>query len=139
MSDEIIRKYLSRNGGGPPTDPDPESDSDGTEDVGGAFGWVRGVRDRAISLELRKKDGTILAINYSWIERFEFEPSEGITLYAGGKKLTIKGRNLNAETRPLIRLFSGLCRHRVPWVVEADLAAQLKAGPAATVIDQIVW
>ena len=61
MSDEIIRKYLNRNGGGPPWEPDPESDSDGTEDVGGAFGWVRGTRDRAISLELRKKDGSVVS------------------------------------------------------------------------------
>ena len=138
MTDDILKKYMGRNGG-PPKDTETEADQDAAQDIDGVFGWVRGVRDRAISLELRKKDGRILAISYGWIERFEFEPSEGITLHFSGRKLTIKGRNLNAETRPLIRLFSGLCRHRVPWIVEADLPAQLKAGPAATVIDQIVW
>jgi hypothetical protein len=141
MSDELLRKFLHRNGGngGPPTEPDPNGDQDGTEDVDGMFGWVRGVRDRAISLELRKKNGSIVAINYGWIERFEVEPSEGITLYAGGRKLTIKGRNLNAEARPLIRLFSGLCRHHVPWIVEADLPAQMKAPATATVVERIDW
>jgi hypothetical protein len=139
MSDDTIRKHLSRKNGGPPWEPEPESDADATEDIGGVFGWVRGVRDRAISLELRKKDGRVMAISYGWIERFEFEPSEGITLHFSGRKLTIKGRNLNAETRPLIRLFSGLCRHRVPWIVEADLPAQMKAAPTATVVEQIEW
>jgi hypothetical protein len=137
MSDEILRKYVSRNGG-PVIEPDTDTDFEGTEDFS-AFGWLRGVRDRAVVLELRKKDGHILAITYSWIERFEFEPSEGITLHAGGQKILIRGRNLNAEVRPNLRLFTGLCRHRVPWVFEADRPTQLKAAQAATVIEQIEW
>jgi hypothetical protein len=138
MTDDILKKYMGRNGG-PPKDTETEADQDAAQDIDGVYGWVRGVRDRAISLELRKKDGCILAIPYGWIEKFEFEPSEGITLHAGGRKVSIKGRNLNAETRPLIRLFSGLCRHRVPWIVEADLPVQLKAAQTATVVEQIEW
>jgi hypothetical protein len=139
MSDDILRKYMGRNNGRLTSELDSDSDSDGTQDIDGLFGWLRGVRDRCITLELRKKDGRILAVSYGWIDRFEFEPSEGITLHFGGRHLTIKGRNLNAEIRPLVRLFSGLCRHRVPWIAEADLPAQMKAAPTATIVEQIEW
>ena len=84
-----------------------------------AFGWLRGSRDKAVMLQLRKRDGNIMAIAYSWIERIEFDPTEGIRLYVGGKVIRIKGRNLAAEIRPNIRLMDGLCTHRVPWIQEA--------------------
>jgi hypothetical protein len=134
MSDEILRKYMSRNGG-PGAESDTDIEADGADDFG-AFGWLRGVKDRAIALEMRKKNGDILAINYGWIERFEFAPSEGITLHAGGQKIRIKGRNLNAKVRSL---FQGISRHRVPWVMETDRPANLKAGQDVTVIDQFEW
>lgn len=60
-------------------------------------------------------------------------------MHAGGQKIRIKGRNLNADARPFVRLFQGICRHRVPWVVEADRPANLKAAQEETVIDQIEW
>jgi hypothetical protein len=105
----------------------------------GAFGWMRGIRDRAVSLELRRKDGSILAIGYGWLERVQFDPSEGITLSAAGQKIRIRGRNLNAEIRPSVRLFEGLARHRVPWIREADRSAGLQAGDRDTVVDSIEW
>jgi hypothetical protein len=136
MSDEtLLRKYMGRNGG---AGPESDADSDSTDNFG-AFGWLRGVRDRAISLELRKKCGNILAINYGFIDRVEFEPSEGIAIYSSGQKIRIRGRNLNTEARPLVRLFEGICRQRVPWIVEVDRIADLKAGQTATVIERIEW
>lgn len=131
MGDEL-RKYLGRTGGsGAEAD---ESDLDSEQF--GAFCWLRGVKDRAVCLELRKKDGEILAINYGWIERFQFTPADGITLSASGQKFRIKGRNLNAEARPL---FQNICRHRVLWVMETDRTANVKAGQEATVIEKIEW
>ena len=41
----------------------------------GAFGWLRGVHERAAMLELRRKDGSIVAFAYHWLERAEFDPS----------------------------------------------------------------
>lgn len=114
------------------------AETDACDDLG-AFGWMRGIRDRAVSLELRRKDGSILAIGYGWLERIEFDPSEGITLSAGGQKIRIKGRNLNTEVRPSVRLFEGIARHRVPWMREADRAAAMKAETKATIIDSIEW
>jgi hypothetical protein len=105
----------------------------------GAFGYLRGVRERAVCLELRKKTGNIVALNYGWIERFEFDPSEGITLHANGRKVRIKGRNLNTGGDGPVSLFQGIVRHRVPWVQEAERPSLVTAGDAGTVIDSIEW
>lgn len=94
-------------------------DADATEDAG-CFGFLRGTRDSALMLELRKKDGSIMAISYSYIERLEFEPREGITIHALGRTIRIQGTNLNTPIRPgsQMRLFEGITRHRVLWVAE---------------------
>lgn len=113
-----------------------QAEADACDDLG-AFGWLRGIRDRAVMLELRRKDGGIVAIGYGWLERVQFDPSEGITLSAAGQKIRIRGRNLNAEVRPSVRLFEGIARHRVTWVRETDRSAAMEAGETATVIDSI--
>ena len=115
-----------------------ETEIEATDDLG-AFGWLRGIRDRAISLELRKKTGNIVAIPYMHLERLEFDPSSGITLYAGGQTYRIKGRNLNAEIQPTKRLWQGLVRCRVPWIQEADRPDALQADKSATVVESIEW
>jgi hypothetical protein len=111
-------------------------DGDGVEDLI-AFGWLRGVQERAIMLEIRHKDGRITAKGYSWLQSADFDPSTGITLNFSGEKITIEGRNLNAEARPNIRLFAGILRHRVPWIQEADGAAVIEAATDAVVIEKI--
>ena len=90
-------------------------------------------------LELRKKNGNVLAIGYGWLERVEFDPSEGITLHLVGQKIRIKGRNLNGAVRPDVRLFQGIARHKVAWIQEADGPTAMQAGKAATVIENIEW
>ncbi|MGH7193551.1 MAG: hypothetical protein ACREJM_08470 [Candidatus Saccharimonadales bacterium] len=103
----------------------------------GAFGWLRGQHERAAMLELRRKDGSIVALPYHWLERADFDPSVGITLKFGAEKVKITGRNLNSEARPNVRLFAGIVRHRVPWIQEADQPAAMAAGRGATVIEEI--
>lgn len=117
----------------------PESDSDGSDDFG-AFGWLRGVKERAVMLELRKKTGAILAVGYAWIEFVEYDPSDGITLWIPGRKVRIQGRNLNAPAdpdRPHVRLFEGLTRHRVPWVREGERTSVIQRSDTNVVVDQI--
>jgi hypothetical protein len=111
-------------------------DGDGVEDLI-AFGWLRGVQDRAIMLEIRHKDGSVTAKGYSWLQSAEFDPSTGITLNFSGEKITISGRNLNADARPNVRLFAGIVRHRVPWIQEADGAAVVEAAKNAVVIEEV--
>lgn len=137
MDESLLHKYTGRK-----LESDPSTlsalDSDITDDLG-CFGWLRGVKERAVMLELRKKDGHILAIGYGWLERMEFDPSKGITLHLVGQRIRVTGRNLNAESRPLVRLFEGLTRHRVPWIREADRATQLESREGATVVEAIEW
>lgn len=103
----------------------------------GAFGWARGIKDRAIMLELRKRTGDVVAIGYSFIERIDFDPSEGITIHTLGKRISITGSNLSAEVRPGVSLLAGLCRHRVPWIQESPLNLAADGTLQLTSIDRI--
>lgn len=133
MTSDILEKYANRRLADLA---DPASDRDAAEDCG-AFGWLRGLRERAAMLELRKRNGNIVAIGYGWLERAEFDPSDGITLHVLGKRIRIQGRNLNAEVRPSVRLFEGIVRHRVPWAREASQADAIDAGAATTLVEDI--
>lgn len=134
MSEQsILKRYVTRE-----DQPGNSTESEGTEDLG-AFGWLRGIRDRAVMLELRKKDGNILALGYGYLDHAEFDPSEGITLSVAGRKIQIKGQGLNREARPTVRLFEGITRHRVPWIQEAEDTFGADNAGAATVVESIRW
>ncbi|MFO0946460.1 MAG: hypothetical protein U1D30_11005 [Planctomycetota bacterium] len=60
-------------------------------------------------LELRFRDGRIMALSYVGLDKVDFDPSGEIQLYFSPKKVTITGRNLNAEVRPNVRSLSGAC------------------------------
>lgn len=142
MSDSLLKRYVARPAEEAPdvrrsTQHGPSADQDAADDFG-AFGFLRGVRDRAIMLELRLKDGSITAIGYGYLEKAEYDPSEGIVLHVLGQKYCLKGRNLNTEVRPTIRLFEGITRHKVPWVCEADHRQSMTASDNDTVIDAIL-
>jgi hypothetical protein len=102
----------------------------------GAFGCIRGARDHVLMLELRRKDGSVTALGYAWLEQCDFEPGT-ITLKFVGQSVRIRGRNLNTELRQNVRLFEGLCRHRVSWVQEADEPTNLQSPRSAVVVEQI--
>lgn len=131
----ILHRYVRPDSG----ETDPRSpNADAVDDLG-AFGWVRGIRDSARMLELRKKDGNIMAVGYAWLERAEFDPSVGITLSIGSQKIRITGRSLNTELRPGVRLFEGITRHRVSYVQEADRGSRMERSDVDTVIENISW
>lgn len=132
MKDSVLKKYTA----GKPTEADAATtlEADKIDDLG-AFGCLRGIHERSVMLELRKKDGTSTAYAYHWLSKTVFDPSEGITLHFGVEVVKITGRNLNAEIRPNVRLFSAIVRHRVPWIQEADGAAVLQAPKGATIIE----
>jgi hypothetical protein len=103
----------------------------------GAFGWLRGSRERAVMLEVRRKNGNISAFPYVWLERADFDPSDGITLKCANQTGRLAGRNLNAEVRPQLRLYDGLVRHRVPGLQEADEPSLMEAAEGVTVIESV--
>jgi hypothetical protein len=135
MSDNILKQLTTRGAGGQTPN---DNEADGVDDFG-SYGFLRGVRDRAIMLEFRKKDGSATAFGLSWLDRVEYNPSTGLLLHFTGQTVKITGRNLNAEIRPNVRLFEGLCRHRVPWIKEADGPTAMAAGKQATIIESIEW
>lgn len=136
MADKLLDRFMHRmHPHGANENVAPEETE--IEDFG-VFGFLRGSKERAPMLELRKRDGRILAVAYGTFE-LEFNPSEGITLNFVDKKVHIKGRNLNAEAKPNIRLFESLARNRVPWLREMSEPELMKTQPNATVIDAIEW
>jgi hypothetical protein len=136
MNDKLLDSFTKRTGAAAMASDPPDGEE--AENLG-CFGWLRGVRDRSVMLELRKKDGHVLAIAYSWLERVEFEPEEGITLHLPGRKVRIKGSGLNKEARRTVRLFDGIIRHRVPWIREADRSESLKAASDSLLVESIQW
>jgi hypothetical protein len=88
-------------------------------------------------LELRKKDGSVIAYDYAIFRKIELDPSQGVTLHFSGEAVKITGRNLKADVKPGVSLVRGLLWHRIPWIREASDAENLKAGEAATVIERI--
>jgi hypothetical protein len=134
MSDSDTTSFVARR-----ARPESQGLEDELWEDAGCFGWLRGVRDRAVMLELRKRNGNILAIGYAWLERIEFDPSVGIALHLAGHRIGMSGRNLNATTGGNARLFEGLTRHRVPWVRESRRDELLTADDSACVVESIVW
>ena len=64
--EELLRRHQ-------PREPEPSADPDEADDRG-SFGVLRGAKERAVMLELRKKDGSVLAIPYALIEQISFSP-----------------------------------------------------------------
>lgn len=137
MNDSLVDRLVSRELA---TGPNGHNSDDEAEIADlGTFGFLRGSRERATMLELRKKDGNILAVAYGYIDKAEFNPSEGITLHLAGHRIRIKGRNLNVEAMPKVKLFEAITRHRVPWIQEASEPEQMIASDSKPGIDLIEW
>jgi hypothetical protein len=133
MSGNILERYAPRVS----ESPRKKEEEAGVLDDLGAFGLLRGVQDRSLMLELRMANGNSVAFSYSYLVQATFDPSVGMILQFGGKRVTIAGSNLNAEIRPGIRLYEAILRHRVPWVREADRATSLRAPQGSVVIDHV--
>jgi hypothetical protein len=130
MSDSVLHHLtdrLARKSQEPIDDPE-------TTDDYGAFGWLRGVRDRAFYLEIRKKDGSVIALGYPWLESVAFNPSEGMMLTFAGRKVTIRGRNLRQPAKDNVALLNGILRHKVPWVQEAQHSVSMWSDKTATMM-----
>jgi hypothetical protein len=138
MNDKLLERLSSGRKVETLSRPSASADDPAADDHG-YFGVLRGVGDRAVMLELRRRNGNILAVAYSWIERVEFDPSDGIKLFACGWEISISGRSLNEEVRPNLRLFESITQHRVPWLREADEDEVMQTPESAIIIEEIGW
>lgn len=119
-----------------------ESDDDGSECSCSAFGYLRGIRDRAVAVEFRFLNGNSTWFPYAWLGNWQFNPSDGLLLKFTGDMVylvLIQGSNLN---RPLADsttnlTSSGLQRHRVIWVREMDEDEIRRVGESGPTIDRI--
>lgn len=114
----------------------PEDDPDAAEDCG-AFGYLRGARDRAVMIDFRLAAGGREAFPYAHLERVSYDPSGGLTLWFLGARVTLAGRNLGRATAAGAGLLDALHRHRVPWVAEVDELRGALAGAEAVVVTRI--
>ena len=110
-----------------------EDDPDAADDLG-AFGFLRGVKERAVMLDLRSRTGTRVAFPYTLLERVSFDPSDGLTLRFLGATVSVRGRNLAKPTPAGVSLLDALHRHRVPWLAESDeLRAAVMSADAVVI------
>ncbi len=118
-------------------------DGDGGDEAScAAFGYLRGIRDTAASVELRLRDGNSMWFPYSWLGPWQFNPSEGLLLRFSGDVVylvLIRGSNLD---KPLadgsINLtHAGLQRHRVLWIREMSKDEVERVGESGPTIDSI--
>ena len=111
------------------------------EDACPAFGFLRGLRDRSLTVEFRFAGGHHTAFPYAWLGPVEYDPSRCLLLRFVGDRITlvlIEGSNLNASVGGTASLFDrGLQRHRVTWVREMTRAELGRAGDGEVTIDAI--
>ncbi len=111
------------------------------EDSCPAFGFLRGIRDRALSIEFRFANGNSQAFPYSWLGPMNYNPSAGLLLKFVGDMIylvLIEGSNLNALVGGAVSLYDrGVQRHRVSWIREMTPQQAESATPGAVVIDRI--
>ncbi len=68
---------------------------------------------RALLFELRFRSGRRLGFPYSYLTKLDFEPSEGITIYASDVVILVKGRNLDV-------VFNYLLQNRLTYIREDE-------------------
>ena len=119
-----------------------ETDAVGNEeDACPAFGYLRGIRDRALALQLRYRNGNSDWFSYSLLGSWRYNPSVGILLKFSGYVVSlvlIRGSNLDAlvNKNSMNLTDRGIQRHRVTWVREMEEDELGKAGNGEPTIDR---
>ncbi len=122
---------------------DKPRDDDTSEDAScPAFGYLRGLRERALAVEFRYLNGNRDWFAYSCLNSWRFNPSAGLLLKFTGDIVTlvlIRGSNLDALVNQSgVNLTDrGFQRHRVLWVREMDDEELNKVGEGGPTIDRI--
>lgn len=124
---------LAGNGPRPP---------EGGEGACAAFGFLRGIQERANAIEFRLSNGNSVWFPYVWLGTVKFDPSAGLLLKFSGDLIylvLIRGSNLDKRLEDggidLIR--AGLQRHRVLWVREMSEEDIRQTGENGPTIDSI--
>ena len=121
-----------------PTPDDSEGDGEG---ACGAFGYLRGTRDKAMAVAFRFADGNSETLPYSHLAGWRFDPSVGLLLRYAADVVTlvlVRGSNLDVPAAAGVDLLAGgLQRHRVTWVREMDAADIRAVSDTGPTVDRI--
>ena len=120
--------------------PDVKQDED--EESCLAFGFLRGVNERSLALELRFRNGDREWFPYSLIGPWRYNPSVGLLLKFTGDLVTlvlVRGSNLDAPVHQGTMNLTdrGLQRHRITWLREMDEDELRAVGEGGPTIDSI--
>jgi hypothetical protein len=128
-----------------PTAPAPKKgvEAEDGEASCAAFGYLRGIRDRASAVEFRFRDGNSAWFPYGWLGPWRYNPSEGLLLKFSGDMVylvLIRGSNLDMplDEGSINLTTGGLQRQRVMWVremTEADISSVGETGPTIDSIE----
>lgn len=124
---------LAGNGSKPP---------EGGEGACAAFGYLRGLHERANAIEFRFQSGNSVWFPYAWLGNWMFDPSAGLLLKFSGDLVylvLIRGSNLDRpiEDSGIDLIRAGLQRHRVLWVRELTEEGNRVVGEGEPSIDSI--
>jgi hypothetical protein len=119
-----------------------ESDQDAEAESCPAFGYLRGIRERALAVEFRLRDGNAEWFAYSCLVSWRHNPSVGLLLKFTGdvtSLVLIRGSNLDMLVgNSMVNLTDrGFQRHRIVWVREMDEEELRKVGDGGPTIDGI--
>lgn len=121
--------------------PGKQENAASDEEECAAFGYLRGIRDRALMLEFRQRNGNSRAFPYSWLGPVRYDPSHGLLLKFVGDMnylVLIEGSNVNGLVKETINLYDrGIQRHRITWVREMERREMDGARPGDVTIDRI--
>lgn len=115
---------------------------EGGEGACAAFGYLRGLHERASAIEFRQGSGNSIWFPYGWLGTIKFDPSAGLLIKFSGDLVylvLIRGSNLDKRLSEggidLIR--AGLQRHRVLWVREMSEDDIRETGENGPTVDSI--
>lgn len=140
---ERLQRTGHLKGYGSPTTPQKETEPpEGGEASCPAFGYLRGIRDRADAIEFRLRNGNSVWFPYNWLGTWQFNPSEGLLLKFSGDLVYLVLIRGSALDKPLgdanIDLIrAGLQRHRVLWVREMGEEDIRQTGDTGPTVDSI--
>ena len=107
-----------------------------------AFGYLRGLHEKALAVEFRLRDGDREWLPYSCLVSWRHNPSAGLLLKFTGDVVTlvfIRGSNLDAPVNQggVNLTDRGLQRHRVTYIREMSEDELRQAGEGEPTIDGI--
>lgn len=119
-----------------------DKDTDPGEASCPAFGYLRGLDQRALAVEFRYRDGNSDWYSYGLLSNWRYNPSVGLLLKFTSDVTTlvlIRGSNLDALVgdKAINLTDRGFQRHRILWVREMGKGELQQVGQAGPTVDRI--